>query len=38
MVHVEGFADEREAGGCFTITVKGKQDPGSPSPDIIVEL
>jgi hypothetical protein len=37
VARVERLADEREAGGCFTVAVKGKQDPRSRSPAIIVE-
>ncbi len=33
VARVEGFADEREAGGRFPVTMKGKQNPG-PVPQI----
>lgn len=38
MIRIDSLPDEREGGGCFTIAVKGKQDPGSRSPNKIMEL
>jgi len=38
VIGVEGLANEGERGGCFTITVKGKQDFRPCSPDVIMEL